>query len=138
MILANETAYYFEKTENNDTLLFSWKPNVTVDVAQFRMAISEFAQLCLKHRPQRGVIDAQQLDQTGTGFAWLRGSKEGQPDSYDEWWAREILPVYVQAGLAKLAVATGDPNAPGEVPIPDTSGAFRMGYFFGLDDAHAW
>ena len=138
MIIANETAYRFEMLDDRNTLLFSWKPLRGVDPALFRKAISEFAQLCKEHRPARGVIDAQALDQSSSAFAWLRGAEEGQSETYDDWWARDILPVYVQAELKKLAVATGNPDAPGEIPVPDNAGVFRMGYFYSLEDALSW
>ncbi|WP_299748030.1 hypothetical protein [uncultured Tateyamaria sp.] len=138
MIFANETAYRFEKLNDQDTLLFSWKPAPGVDPALFRRAISGFARLCKEHRPSRGVIDAQDLDQSSSAFAWLRGSEEDQLESYDAWWAREVLPVYVQAKLDKLAVVTGDPSAPGEIPVPNNTAQFRMGYFHSLQDALSW
>lgn len=138
MMLTDTTAYTFEMVPDQDALLFSWKPVAGLKAALFRTAISEFAHLCLKHRPVRGVIDAQQLDQDSSAFAWLRGSTEDEVEPYDEWWEREIFPLYIQAGLEKLAVATGDPNAPGEVPVPPNDAALRMGYFHQLKHAYAW
>ncbi len=51
---------------------------------------------------------------------------------------REIVPVYHEAGIASLAVATGDPNAPGELADIPPGVNFRMGYFPDLASAMRW
>jgi len=51
---------------------------------------------------------------------------------------REIVQVYNDAGVVSLAVATGNPQAPGELPQVPPGDEFKIGYFNGLDDATGW
>lgn len=138
MILHDNDAYVFEELEQDRVLLFTWKHVPGLGIELFKDAILEFAALCRKHEPAKGVIDACQLDQSSPAVAWLRGQASEEAQPYDDWWAREVLPIYISASLGQLAVATGDPGAPGEVPKPQRDAALRMGYFPDLDAARAW
>jgi len=48
-----------------------------------------------------------------------------------------IVPLYHNAGLVRLGVATGDPDSPGEVPSPPDV-TFKMGYFHDSEAAANW
>lgn len=85
------------------------------------------------------VIEAADLDQSSPAVAWLHGNNsETQTEDYMTWWTREIVPLYHDAGIVSLAVDTGDPNAPGELPKIPPEVNFRIGYFPNLEAAMQW
>lgn len=136
-ITENE-AYSFTRLENEQALLFTWKHVPGLEVAVFRTGIVEFAKLCAELRPQKGIIDATKLDQESPAVAWLRGQSATAEEAYDAWWMREIVPTYNACHLAGLAVATGDPSAPGELPNMPEAVAFKVGYFADLETSLNW
>lgn len=137
--LEDNAAYGFELSEDRKTLLFTWKRVEGLSVAIFKKGILEFAELCQSHGPAYAVINAAALDQMSPAVAWLR-SQEGvsEPEDYNSWWMREIVPLYRVAGVSSLAVATGDPKAPGELSDLPPAVSFRMGYFPDLETSLAW
>jgi len=54
------------------------------------------------------------------------------------WWTREVMPLLNDAGIVSLAVGTGDPNAPGELPEDPPGVKFKMGYIPNFDIAMQW
>lgn len=125
--------------EAGESLVFTWHHVSGLSIADMADGVRAFAELCERHRPGIAVIDARALDQSSPGFLWVSGQKEfeGQ-EAYMAWWGREILPVYNRAGVAALAVATGNPEAPGALPESPPGANFRMGYFNGLEQACAF
>ena len=131
--------YKFVLAENKATLIFSWNHIEGLSAESFRAGIAGFAAQCKAHKPQRAVIDAAALDQGSPAVAWLRGqdADTGKED-YMTWWAREIRPLLNEAGIGSLAVGTGDPNAPGELPEVPPGVNFKIGYFPTLESAMQW
>ena len=137
--LEDNEAYQFELSEDLKTLMFTWKRVEGLSVAVFQKAILEFAQLCRTHGPAYAVIDATALDQASPAVTWLRSQDSAQErEDYNSWWMRFIVPLYRDAGIASLAVATGDPNAPGELPGLPPAVSFKVGYFPDLETSLAW
>lgn len=131
--------YSFVLSEDQQALLFDWKHVKGLSAQDFRKGIADFAGQCKKHKPARAVIDATQLDQTSPAVAWLRAKNaDTNEEAYGQWWAREIVPVYHAAGVSSLAVATGDPNAPGELTNLPPEVHFKVGYFPDLETALQW
>jgi len=137
-VLDNGDQYRIVLASDEKTVLFDWKNVEGIGVQEFGKGIAAFAGQCRTHRPTRAVIDARKLDRNSDALSWVSGqaTPPGE-EKYETWWAREIVPVYHEAGIAGLAVATGDPDAPGEVDTPPGV-KFKMGYFAGLEDALDW
>ena len=138
--LVEQTAQYaFIAIEDGTGLLFDWKHVQGLGIADFQRGIAAFAAQCRARRPAHPVIDASRLDQGSPAVAWLRGQTDGSDEEpYAAWWMREIVPVYHTAGIASLAVATGDPNAPGELENLPPGVKFKVGYFPDLEAAMRW
>lgn len=130
--------YSISLSEEGTTMLFSWKRTPGLSAQAFADGITDFATQCVAHHPSRAVIDARQLDPDSEGVGWLRGRAEiDDLDAYEPWWVEMIVPRYHDASITSLAVATGDPNAPGEVQTSEAVD-FRMGYFNDVESASAW
>ncbi|MFV1991357.1 MAG: hypothetical protein ACC652_11530 [Acidimicrobiales bacterium] len=137
-LIEDHEQYSIELTEDRDTLTFSWKFVAGLSAEHFADGIVRFADQCNAHKPTRAAIVAMALDPDSPAMGWLRSAeKVDGREEYDPWWAREIVPVYHEAGIAGLGVATGDPNAPGEVETPPGVN-FKMGYFNDLAAVLAW
>ena len=138
--MIDENSHYsFVLSEDKQTLLFSWKPIAGLSAQDFRRVIAAFADQCKKYRPTHAVIDATALDQTSPAVAWLRAQNiDAEEEAYAKWWAREIVPVYHDAGISSLAVATGDPNAPGELANLPPGVNFKIGYFPDVETTLQW
>lgn len=137
-IITKNDAYSFTKLETEKTLLFTWKhvPGLEIDI--FKSGIVEFAKLCSEFLPKKGIIDATKLDQESPAVTWLRGESQTEEEKYDAWWMHKIVPTYNSSQLVGLAVATGDPSAPGELPKAPEGVAFKMGYFADLKSSVDW
>ena len=85
------------------------------------------------------MIDARNLEPDCEAIGWVSGQLrlEGE-EEYGAWWSREIVPLYNDATISSLAVATGSPDAPGELADNPPGAKFRMGYFHDLDAAMHW
>ena len=127
-ILENNS-YSFSRLETEDAILFTWKHIPGLEVSLFKAGLQAFAELCRQHNPAKGIIDATALDQQSAAVAWLRGQSDAEAQTYDNWWLEEIVPKYNAANLTGLAVATGDPSAPGELPNLPEAVKFKVGYF---------
>jgi len=137
-MLDNGDQYRIVLASDEKTLLFDWKNVEGIGVQDFSKGIATFAGHCRTHRPTLAVIDARKVDPDSDALGWVSGraTPPGE-ETYETWWAREILPVYQESGIAGLAVATGDPNAPGEVDGPSEAN-FKTGYFNSVEDALDW
>jgi len=137
-LLANTDQYRIVLASDEKTVLFDWKHVEGIGVQEFGDGIATFAAYCGSHSPTLAVIDARKLDPKSDALSWVSGraTPPGE-ETYETWWAREILPVYNDSAIAGLAVATDDPNAPGEVDGPPEAN-FKTGYFTNLDDALDW
>ena len=127
-------------TEDKQALLFVWKHVSGLTLLDFKDGIAQFAAgLCKTYKPARAIFDARLLDSSGDPFAWVTGQKkfEGE-EEYNTWWMREIVPIYNEAGISSLSVATGDPNAPGELKNMSEQVHFKVGYFEGIETAMEW
>ena len=115
-IVEDVAQYRTVLTEDEKALVLSWKHVAELSIEDFRMGVIRFASQCKTHKPARAVIDARKLDPAGDSLAWVSGQKKfTNEEEYAPWWTREIVPIYHEAGIASLAVATGNPNAPGEL-----------------------
>jgi len=137
--LEENNQYSFVLSDEKETiLLFTWKHVPGLSGSDFQAGIAAYAKLCEIHKPTKAVIDASSLDQASQAIAWLRGNNDGMSEDYNTWWTRAIVPVYHKAGILALSVATGDPNAPGELPNVPPGVEFKIGYFPDLDAAMSW
>lgn len=136
-VLADHAQYRIVRSLDEGSLLFDWKAAPGLSAADFAAGIAAFAKQCEAEKPKRAVIDARQLDQGSGAMRWLRGQSDTHPEPYAPWWLREIVPLYHAAGIASLTVATGDPNAPGAIEVPDGV-TFAVGYFTDLETAMTW
>lgn len=137
-VIKEHEQYSISLSGDRETLLFSWNHIPGLTARDFANGITDFASLCVSLHPSRAVFDARQLDQESQAIHWLdgRGPVEGF-DAYDTWWVRTVVPLYNEAGIGSLTVATGDPNAPGEIPTRDGA-HFQMGYFTDVVAASNW
>ena len=138
-LVEDNKQYSFVLDDSVKTLLFDWKFVEGLSAADFRAGIVRFADLCKVHRPLHAVINAVELDQESPAVEWLRSqdSTAGETD-YITWWALQIVPVYNDAGIKSLAVATGDPEAPGELSNLPKDVQFKVGYFPDLETSIGW
>jgi hypothetical protein len=134
--IVKEHDHYSISLSNDGTmLLFDWSQTRGLSALDFSQGITDFARQCITHVPARAVIDARHLDQESEAFSWLRGQTQVEGlDAHDPWWMQTIVPLYHDAGIAALAVATGDPTAPGLVPTPPEVN-FQIGYFPDVESA---
>jgi len=130
--------YTISLSDDGTMMLFDWIQNSGLSALDFAQGITDFAGQCVAHQPARAVVDARHLDQESEAFSWLRGQIQIDGlDAYDPWWMQTIVPLYHDAGIAAMAVATGDPTAPGEVPTPPEVN-FQIGYFPDLESASSF
>jgi len=135
-VIENHPQFTISSAETE--VLLDWKSTSGLSATDFAEGIAKFATHCTIAKPARAVIDARKLDQSSEAVSWLRAQRAVDGlDSYESWWAAEIVPLYNRAEIASLTVATGDPNAPGEIPAPEGAG-FAIGYFGDLDTARTW
>jgi hypothetical protein len=125
-------------SSNGEVLLLAWKKHEQLNVQDFRDVVADFAGQCKTHKPARAVIDARGVDPDTAALGWVSGRKKvAGEEEYMAWWAREVIPVYNDSGISSLAVATGNPNAPGETPAPPVA-KFKTGYFNDVESALSW
>ena len=135
--IAEDSQYRCVRNRAEDALLFEWKSVPDLSVADFQRGLVAFAEQCKARKPARTVIDATSLDVNSPALAWVSGQQPGD-DPYLDWWTRELVPAYNEAGFARLGVATGNPNAPGRAVDVPPGAAFQMGYFSDLPSADRW
>ena len=138
-VLEDNDRYRIVLASDQSYLLLDWKQRAGLGLEDFRKGVAEFAGRCKTHRPTRALIDASQLDPSGTAVGWVSGRETPSgEEEYLTWWVREIVPVYHDAGISSLAVAIGDPNAPGALSDLPPGVSFRIGYFPDLGSAKEW
>ena len=137
-VLEDGDQYRIVLASDKKTVRFDWKYVEGIGVQDFGRGIATFAAQCRTHKPTRAVIDARKLDPKSDALSWVSGqaTPPGE-EKYETWWARDIVPVYHEAGIAGLGVATGDPNSPGEVDTPPGVN-FKIGYFVDIEEVLAW
>ena len=138
VVVGEHDNYSFAFIEKKNTMLFIWEYVEGLSIQDFRDGIATFAAQCKEVMADHVVIDAAALDQASPAVAWLRGENTDVDEVYGEWWAKNIVPIYHEAGIATLAVGTGDPNAPGELESSPPGIDFKIGYFADLDAALSW
>jgi len=130
--------FVIKLNESISALKLLWKKNDKLDINTFKKGIVEFANSNKVHKPQKAIIDAHNLDPQGDPFGWVSGQKEIEGvEEYNSWWGREIAPILNESQILGLAVATGDPNAPGEIPAPEGVN-FKIAYFTDFNQLLAW
>lgn len=138
-IVEESSQYSITLNEDKTALIFSWQYIKGLSINDFQKGISEFAVECNNHKPNYAVIDASNFDQDSPAIAWLQDRiTNSQKENYMTWWSREIVPIYHDAGIISLAVGTGDPNAPGELPNTPPGVKFKIGYFPNFESALQW
>lgn len=126
-------------SQSGSNLVFTWKQVTDLSIEDMAKGIIEFAGQCKNHQPDHALIDARLLNPKSPAIGWVSGQQRfDDQEAYMAWWTREIAPIYNDAGISRLAVATGNPNAPGELSENPPGVEFKMGYFNGLDDATNW
>ncbi|MGH3070890.1 MAG: hypothetical protein ACRDNB_01310 [Gaiellaceae bacterium] len=108
-----------------DVLLFTWHEVGELAVEEYKDAIRAIAARAVALKPSVLVIDRRQF-RANVAF-----------DMYP-WWSREILPMYHQAGIARFAHITGDPDAAGQYAEALEGVEFEMGEFTDLQQAVDW
>lgn len=137
--ISEHAHYRIIQSNDGAELFFDWKNIPGISIADFKSGVAEFARQCEVHKPKSAVIDATKLDQSSPAVAWVTGrQKFANEEDYMPWWVRDIIPKYNNAGIGTLAVATGNPNASGEVSEQPPGFNFRMGYFKDLGGAKQW
>jgi len=127
------------QSKDGQTLFLAWKSVPGLLVQDFAEGVSKLAMQCGIRQPKYAVIDAQKLDPTSPAVAWLRGEgTDANGDNYQTWWMRDIVSAYNDAGIVSLAVATGDPSAPGELQETPPGVNFKIAYFPELSAATTW
>lgn len=130
--------YAINLNDSISALKLAWKENSQLDITEFKKGIIAFAESNSTHKPQRAFIDASQLNPNGNPVGWVSGQKEIEGvEEYNSWWGREIAPILNESQILGLAVATGNPNAPGEIPSPEVAN-FKIAYFTDFDQLLAW
>ncbi|MBI3524716.1 MAG: hypothetical protein HY066_09335 [Betaproteobacteria bacterium] len=131
--------YTVVKSGDGSELCFTWSHTEGLGLGDFKKGIIEFVNQCKTHRPIHAVFDARRLDKDSPAFGWVSGQQkfEGE-EEYMSWWTREVAPGYNSSKIATLGIATGNPEAPGEIPKPPPGVDFKLGYFNSLEDVRNW
>ena len=137
--IEENSQYKINQSVDNSELSFNWDHVEGLSINDFKKGIAQFATQCEANKPNRAVIDARNLDQHSPAIAWLSGQEKfADEEDYMPWWIREVVPNYNDAKITSLAVATGNPQAPGELKEMAPEVGFKVGYFNSLDDARNW
>jgi len=137
--VAKTEQYNIVFDKGNSTLLLNWEKMAGLDIENFKEGIIKFAKHSQTYKPEHVLIDARSLDPDGDPLAWVSGHKAfANVEEYNSWWLREIVPAYHEARIVSLGVATGNPNAPGELPQVPPGANFKIGYFDDLDSVIKW
>jgi hypothetical protein len=122
--------YVFDLDEHASRMSFVWtEQSVAMTVDDYKDAIRAYARLVLKHRTRRVLVDLR-------SFRY----RVEDPDAVGAWWADEIVPLYNQAGLEKLAFVLPEGEAPpDETPADAQAGENFVTRQFGSEQAAiAW
>lgn len=131
--------YTIIQSDDDSELSFTWNHTKGLGIDDFQKGILELVNQCKTHKPIHAVFDARNLDQNSPAFGWVSGKQKFESqEEYMSWWTREVAPGYNNSGIATVAVATGNPNSPGELKELPPGVNFKMGYFNSLEDAKNW
>ncbi len=133
IVLMENNQYAISSVDNY--LLLHWKKEKSLSIGDFKKGIIQFAGHCRKEQTNKAVINATMLDPNGEAVGWVSGQKGiDAEEMYNAWWIREVVPIYHDAGLNLLSVATGNPNSPGIVSMPvDVN--FTVAYLATIEEA---
>jgi hypothetical protein len=98
--------------------------------ADLQATMERFAQEAVDRRPRTLIVDTTEFD-----HRWGEGMME--------WRGKTIIPLYNQAGVAKLAFIAGE-GFPGQTvetgaaPAPEGPASFPTGWFKSRDAAYQW
>jgi len=113
MELSRSPFYVFDLDERASLMSFVWtERSVAMDADDYKDAIRAYARLVLQHRARRALVD-------------LRSFRYRPEDAHllASWWADEIVPLYNEAGLQKLAFVIPDSEqARDETPVEAQAG----------------
>ncbi|SRR6266446_1755258 len=137
--IKEDDQYTVIQSGDGSELCLNWNHIDRLSINDFKKGITEFVNQCKTHKPIHAVIDARNLDKNSPAFGWVSGQQkfEGE-EEYMSWWTREVAPGYNNSRIATVAVATGNPNSPGELNELPQGVNFKMGYFNSLEDARNW
>jgi len=137
--IETNSQYTISQSGDNSELSLNWAHVEGLSISDFKQGIAKFSVQCETNKPSRAVIDARSVDHQSPAFAWLSGQEKFEDqEEYMSWWMREVVPNYNDAKITSLAVATGNPQAPGELNEVAPEIHFKMGYFNSLEDARNW
>ena len=113
MEVSRSPFYVFDLDEHASLMSFVWaERSVAMNADDYKGGIRAYARLVLQHRARRALVD-------------LRSFRYRPEDAHllASWWADEIVPLYNQAGLQKLAFVIPDSGqAPDETPVEVQAG----------------
>lgn len=137
-VIKENEFFVIKLNESASALKLAWKKNSQLDIMEFKEGITAFAESNNTYKLERAIIDARHLDPNGDPFGWVSGQKKIEGvEEYNSWWSREIAPILNESQILGLGVATGDPNAPGEIPTPEVA-SFKIAYFTDFDQVLGW
>ena len=113
MEVSRHPFYVFDLDEHASLMSFVWtEKSVAMTVNDYKDAIREYARLVLEHRARCALVDLR-------SFRY----RLDDADLLASWWADEIVPLYNQAGLQKLAfVLPEGEQAPDATPVEAQAG----------------
>jgi hypothetical protein len=130
MEVSRRPFYVFALDEHASLMSFVWtEQSVAMNADDYKDAIRAYARLVLQHRARCALVDLR-------SFRY----RLEDADLLASWWADEIVPLYNQAGLQKLAfVLPESEQAPDETPTEAQAGENFVTRQFGSEQAAiAW
>ena len=127
MEILRHAFYAFDLDEQASLLSFDWtEESAGMTDDGYKQALREYANLALKHRPRRALIDLRK-------FRYRLGDADG----LGAWWANEIVPLYNRAGLEKFAfvLPEGEQAPPDDAPAEPQEGQKFLTRQFGTRQA---
>src|SRR5262245_47942957 len=131
MEVSRRPFYVFALDDQASLMSFVWtEKSAAMTVDDYKDAIREYARLVLKHRARCSLVDLREFQY-----------RIEDADVLASWWADEIVPLYNQAGLKKLAfvLPEGAQAPPDETPANAEAGEKFVTKQFGSEqDAISW
>ena len=130
MEVSRSPFYVFDLDEHASLMSFVWaERSVAMNADDYKGGIRAYARLVLQHRARRALVDLRR-------FRY----RPEDPHLLASWWAAEIVPLYNEAGLLKLAfVILESEQAPDETPVEVQAGEnFVTRQFASEQAAIAW
>ena len=130
MEVSRHPFYVFDLDEHASLMSFVWtEKSVAMTVDDYKDAIRGYARLVLEHRTRCALVDLRE-------FRYRVEHAE-----LGAWWTDEIVPLYNQAGLNKLAflLPEGEQPPPDEAPATAEAGeTFITRHFASQQAAMSW